>query len=519
MEIRKFNPFLISEFKHRVIKPMLKVNVQSEYKNFVSANNPYLQRIEILNSDVSPLCFNRNSITQNFFSQPDNYFLNRHVEALDISHKRMPSPFKDPNIKFLPDKDFINSALSEFDDYKRFHSDNPVIAVCSDEGKPVNFRLFSRFENPLRNISDLSFGLDNYKGKGVFLTLTYKHDITLREAWENVSHDWNAFNSRLIIELRKNPYQTHLFKHKNRVMSLDMRLDYYKGILHPSMPTLSRSDLHYVMVLEAQGNGYPHIHVLFLGIDYLFWAGNKQEYINDNPHSKNLKHFWSHGSIFVNRTKSGNDVKNPIRYMMKYIRKIWDNEPDYKAKLTQAMLWYFGLNSFNPSQNLKQFLHIGMPLNSCSTMLYRSKTMVLDLYLNYNSPVPKSLNFEGLDLYKKLNGDITPVVWAVKPAYPFYDLKGYTDKIKNTDKNFKEFVSFSGRIYSPKKPVSPAVHRLPGKTSKRFYDSLFVETYGLLEYGFILNRLSGIPGQPPAVLGAWGSPASPFSFTGFSFNK
>ena len=474
---------------------MLSVNAKSQYKNFAFSHslNSRFQRKKILNSSIIAPCLDRYSVIHNFFSQPDNYVYLRSIPSLDISHSRDVSPFKNPNIQFLPDQDFIASLLSDFSKYNKYHEVNPVIASCSLPDKQFNFRLFTRFENPLRNIRVLSHGLDNYTGKGVFLTLTYAHTITLRNAWLTVSHDWNNFLNRLVLELRKNPYQTHLYKHKNRNMVLTMDLDYYKGVILPSHPDFSRSDLHYIMVLEAQGNGFPHIHALFLGIDWLFYAGNKQEWLADNPHSKNLKHFWGHGGIFVNKTASGSTVKNPIRYMMKYIRKIWDDKPDYKATLTQSFLWYFSLNSFNTSRNLKSYLSVVEPSdNPIFTMFYRSKTMVstydLDLFKSdfEPSPVP-DLVFEGLDLFKKLSGeyktgsssDYTPIIWVEKPVYspvsvPFHSSQSVL-RVNPVKKRVSNRVLLNG------------VYHVKPKTTKRVYDWLFVDTFGLLEYGFNLS--------------------------------
>ena len=466
---------------------MLSVNAKSQYKNFDFSNvisNQFL-RSKIVNSDVVPICLDQLSITQNFFSNTydkDNFVLTQHVDPVDISHNREPSPFKDPSIQFLPDQDFITAVLKEFSDYNKFNDNNPSVVVCSTPDNPVKFRVFNRFQNPGRNINDLSFGLDNYKGKGVFLTLTYDHSISLREAWKKVSHDWNVFNTRLVIELSKNPYKTHLYKHKNRQMVLTMDLDYYKGVILPSHE-VKRSDLPYIMVLEAQKNGYPHIHALFLGIDYLFWSGNKQEFFNDNPHSKNLKHFWGHGSIFINKTYSGENVRSPIKYMMKYIRKIWDKKPDFKALLTQSFLWYFSLNSFNPSTNLKQYLHIGKDIKLRITMLYRSKNMVstfdLDCFKNHFELSNPDLTFNGLDLYTRLSGQSTPVIWSVKPVYspvsvPFHSSQSVL-RVNPVKKRVSNRVLLNGVSY-----IKP-------KTSQRVYDWLFVDTFGLLEYGFNLS--------------------------------
>ena len=149
-----------------------------------------------------------------------------------------------------------------------------------------------------------------------------------------------------------------------------------------------RKDIQYIWVLEAQGNGYPHIHALFLGIDWLFWAGNKQEWINDNPHSKNLKHFWGWGSVFVNATKEGIGIKNPVSYLMKYIRKTFNPySNDNKRELTQSLLWAFNKRSWNTSRGLMSYLN------------YTPKIQVIDFEL------------EEMVSFERLNGQSSGVVW------------------------------------------------------------------------------------------------------------
>ncbi|MEM0143181.1 MAG: hypothetical protein QXL94_04420, partial [Candidatus Parvarchaeum sp.] len=150
---------------------------------------------------------------------------------------------------------------------------------------------------------------------------------------------------------------------------------------------IPRSEFHYIWVLEAQGNGYPHIHALFLGIDWLFWAGNKKQWIEDNPHSKNLKHFWQWGSVFVNASRSGN-IKDPIAYMMKYIRKTFNpHNDDDKKILTQSLLWLFRKRSWNTSRGILA-------------------------YLNYK-PAPREFKIElvELDRFEALTGQTSPLVW------------------------------------------------------------------------------------------------------------
>jgi hypothetical protein len=275
---------------------------------------------------VRGACLDHSCIIQNFFS---NAVLKESQASEFISHG------KDPNNRSILDHehttletyDDLTLIQTRFKEYLNYKADNPTLLHAhgvSNEGEPIE----TTWEAPIRffsnrNIKPLSDALYETKDKGVFLTLTVDHSRTLKEAWENIAKRWNIFITRLAKELH-----------------------------------ILRKNLHYLWVLEAQGNGYPHIHALFLGIDWLFWAGNKKVWNGDNTHSKNLKHFWKWGSVYVNSTKSGSNVKDPISYMMKYIRKTWNSNPDSKAFLTQAMLWVFNKRSWNTSRNLPEYLHI-----------------------------------------------------------------------------------------------------------------------------------------------------------------
>jgi len=280
------------------------------------------------NLGTRPYCLDHYSVIQNFFRSA---ILTRVDKPEDISHNHDAQEHAKGLIKekhSLEDYDDLNNVLDAFRRWQDHNDLYPKVLHAHGEnskGEPIEatWQALNRFQTD-RNIRPLSEALTHYYGPGVFLTLTIDHSIipSLKDAWENVSKRWNIFMTRLSKELN-----------------------------------VPRKEIHYIWVLEAQGNGYPHIHALFLGIDWLFYAGNKKEWIEDNPHSKNLKHFWKWGSVYVNSTKSGQNVKNPIDYMMKYIRKTFDPySDDSKKELTQAMLWAFNKRSWNTSRGIFEYL-------------------------------------------------------------------------------------------------------------------------------------------------------------------
>lgn len=306
------------------------------------------------------LCLDHHSVIQTFYQDA---ILKLYQEAGEIDrHRRIMEQAKGliKDRHNLEDYDDITRVIEKFRKWRSSYFSDPKILHAhgfNKKGEPIQatWQALNRFEST-RNIEPLSEALNNYQGPGVFLTLTVEHSLSLRDAWENISKRWNTFMTRLTKEL---------------------------GI--------NRSDLHYVWVLEAQGNGYPHIHAIFLGIDYLFYAGNKRQWIEDNPHSKNLKHFWKWGSVFVNATRQGQGIRNPVSYMMKYIRKTFnqDNDETGKKELTQALLWAFNKRSFNMSRKIFQFL-------------------------NYEKPEREnSLTLHGMGNFEVLNGQASPLVRIV----------------------------------------------------------------------------------------------------------
>jgi len=302
----------------------------------------------------APVCFNHDSVIQNFFT---NAVLKRSIPASEISHKREGTRWRkvlDHKRVVLEDYDDLTTVLTAFREWKKSYEDYPhtLHAHSVDEDgneKSITWRMLTRFQSN-RNVIHLSEALNRYKGDAVFLTLTVDHSRSLAKAWTGIAKRWNAFISRLRIEM-------------------GLKKD---------------EKLHYVWVLEAQENGYPHIHAIFLGRKWLFRAGNKSEYENDNPHVKNLKHFWKWGSIFVNRTKTGKGVRNPVSYMMKYIRKTFSKEPTGKEELTQALLWVFNKRSFNTSRGIFKWLG----------------------YLKEKFSTAKLIS---LNIYERLRGQKTPI--------------------------------------------------------------------------------------------------------------
>lgn len=323
------------------------------------------------NLNPKPNCFNHYSTIGTFF---EDAILIDSKTPFQISHNRELEEEARGLIKnkrTIEDYDDLGNVVKQFRTWLSNAYNKPKILHAHgfdefDNEISATWEAMNRFQSN-RNIKPLSEALNNYKGPGVFLTLTVDHKKvpSLKDAWKNIAEQWHLFIKKLRKELKQ-------------------------------------KKLNYIWVLEAQGNGYPHIHALFLGIDYLYYAGNKQEWINDNPHSKNLKHFWNWGSVFVNSTKSNQSVKNPINYMMKYIRKTFEPySNDNKKELTQALLWAFNKRSWNTSRGIFQFL-------------------------DYEERIPSiELELVEMDTFERLKGQSTPYVRIVNVKPNKTDCEAY----------------------------------------------------------------------------------------------
>ena len=372
--------------------PILKTNKFIYTKNEIS-NNLDLN----FKTQIEPLhCFNHSCVIQNFLknSYSNNYIILKSELSQNINRNhdlqnRIKNTIVD-NPKKLEDFDNLDHIKNAFIDYMNNTYKYPKILHAHGDYEDnygnttelnSNWIALNRFQSN-RNIKPLSEALANYKGPGVFLTLTVDHKKVngLKDAWQNISKRWNTFITRLCIELKK-----------------------------------PRKELNYIWVLEAQQNGFPHIHALFLGIDYLFWAGSKNEWINDNPHSKNLKHFWNYGGVFINSTKNNDNIERPVYYLMKYIRKTFEPfNPDDKRLLTQSLLWVFNKRSWNTSRGIFKFLD------------YEPKIPVVNMEL------------EEMITVERLKGQTTPLIWIenkIDKNNPAYDL-GETFTTSDNDLNY-----------------------------------------------------------------------------------
>ena len=168
----------------------------------------------------------------------------------------------------------------------------------------------------------------------LFITLTYRRDISLYNAWKRrVSEDWNRF----ITGLRKR---------------------YGK--------------INYVRVFESQRDGFPHIHVILIFEEREFTAFHHRSGWRIREKYELMRN-WGWGFSDVRAMYS---FRGGLRYLKKYLTKdiageievdgdldvdevfrvVKGSERAYRRVLTVALLWIFRKRSFSISGGIRDFI-------------------------------------------------------------------------------------------------------------------------------------------------------------------
>lgn len=323
---------------------MLSSYHKSEYKNFAFTSPVNFSKSSFNGKTfvkVSPHSFNHHSvIAENTFKQIKELYPEYDVSMVlkpdELHHERnkkdiqkiLTRSFSPKQLEYyISDLDLI---IEKFLNYMERISSSKFLLVGTSEISdiPIIWEGLNRFQSN-RNINkyskELSY-IENSNIPAVLTTLTYDHDKrSVLEAWHNVAKDFRLFRQKLFYELGY------------------------------SIP--------YLWVIEAQKNGYPHIHALFFGVDFLYNNGTFEDYVkrqNGLPTDKSIQSMWGYGFTWVNRTKEGVKIKSPISYLMKYVRKTWAEwSPD--TVLTKSLLWLFNKRSFNVSRDFKSFCELYNP--------------------------------------------------------------------------------------------------------------------------------------------------------------
>ena len=246
----------------------------------------------------------------------------------------------------------------------------------------------------------------NYKNSNcVFLTLTYDPKQFNNDKfvmWTTIKTDLHRFMQKARIKWIRD--------HGETVIVVNGETGRYrsKKIAYKGMQPFPK----YIHAVEAQKNGNPHIHIVFLDSKRLMdW--------------RDIITYWGKGAIYINRTKEGERVKNPVNYVTKYITKNFAN-PNFDNVRAQSLLWLFNMRSFDRSKGLIA------PLNPPSSGDWQADYIITTERLNNDFVERDVINY-------KISLLFDPVTFAEPPPPPAtgqYVISIDDEEIVSTDSPF-----------------------------------------------------------------------------------
>ncbi len=156
-----------------------------------------------------------------------------------------------------------------------------------------------------------------HKTRAIFVTLTYRRDLRLYEAWEQIGSDFNRWKSAV---------------------------------------TKAFGKVDIIRCWEAQANGYPHIHcvIVFHESEFETFFYNGKWRIKEK---ELLTSYWRWGFSDMFAMYS---LGAGVGYVMKYVTKVNDallvEKRNQKDVLSLALLWIFRKRAFSVSRGFGFFL-------------------------------------------------------------------------------------------------------------------------------------------------------------------
>jgi len=251
----------------------------------------------------------------------DRYHKRANQKALSFYINDISKPYKEKFVKpefidFYIYQSVLNNALitfakSSFEKYLgQFKKSNRYILINNEKNENLLLKLENRYcksyqKKVKKRMNWLCYIYGN--SKAVLLTLTIdpkKYNNEKLKMWFDIKKQYHRFITGL----------KYYFKKQNR-----------------EFPP-------YVCCIEAQRNGNPHLHIVFLGATRLIdW--------------RKIRNLWHQGFIYINRTYDGQKIRYPINYITKYLTKTYSTTDDSNL-LTQSLSWLFNIRSYNCSQDL-----------------------------------------------------------------------------------------------------------------------------------------------------------------------
>jgi hypothetical protein len=251
----------------------------------------------------------------------DRYHKRANQKALSFYINDISKPYKEKFVK------------PEFIDFYIYQSvlNNALITFAKSS--------FRKYLNQFK-VSSRYILLNNDKKENLLLKLenryckSYQKKVKKRMNWLCYKYG----NSKaVLLTLTINPKK---YNNEKLKMWFDIKKQYHRFItgLKYYFKKQNRDFPPYVCSIEAQRNGNPHLHIVFLGATRIIdW--------------RKIRSLWNKGFIFINRTYDGRKIRYPINYITKYLTKTYSLTDDSNL-LTQSLSWLFNIRSYNCSQGV-----------------------------------------------------------------------------------------------------------------------------------------------------------------------
>jgi len=164
-------------------------------------------------------------------------------------------------------------------------------------------------------------------------------------------------------------------------MSIGEAYNYLRKLVNKLMTRIRKRypGIFYISTTELQKNGYPHIHILIAGID---WIPNEWIRLTEelkDPHINIIKQQYLHGYNY----------KGAMNYILKYITKgIKENEIDNTFNYIQKVIqWALFSRSYSTSR-IPRILNLNTGMNNSNENLDQIVWYVLGI-VNYDPEIEK----------------------------------------------------------------------------------------------------------------------------------
>ncbi len=252
----------------------------------------------------------------------------------------MSEPIKKPRISYLKallsyDNPDLDRVIDDFTYWSNLvvylvlrrenihtHENTYKMAKAAKRGNDVysaklRKRLNHLYNLPQREFFNFKDRNRRHKTRAVFVTLTYRRDLRLDEAWENIGSDYN----RWVSAMRK-----------------------------------AFGKISIIRSFEAQSDGFPHIHCILLfreaEFETFFYNGKWRL-----SRKRELEKYWGWGFCDMFAMYS---LGAGVGYVMKYVTKVNNallaEKKNRKDVLSLALMWIFRKRAFSVSKDFGVFL-------------------------------------------------------------------------------------------------------------------------------------------------------------------